>query len=195
MKHLDIFSLYFELGWQHILDLGGYDHILFVAVLCGIYTLGDWKKVLVLVTAFTLGHSVALALSVLNIFRINADLIEFLIPLSIVVTALGNILKGRQEHRFFKYAVAVFFGLIHGMGFSNYLRSLLGAESGLVLPLFGFNVGLEFGQIIIVLAVLVLAQLVIKFAKVSRRDWNMFLSSAIFGIAFIMCMERIGNIF
>ncbi len=194
MKHLDIFSLYFELGWQHILDLGGYDHILFVTVLCGIYTLADWKKVLVLVTAFTLGHSVALALSVLNIFRVNADLIEFLIPLSIVVTALGNIVKGRQEHRFFKYAVAAFFGLIHGMGFSNYLRSLLGAESGLALPLFGFNVGLEFGQVIIVLAVLLLAQLVIKFAKVSQRDWNMFLSSAIFGIAFIMCMERIGNI-
>lgn len=194
-KHLDIFSLYFELGWQHILDLGGYDHILFVTALCGIYTLNNWKKVLVLVTAFTIGHSIALALSVLNVIRINSDLIEFLIPLSIVVTALGNILGGQQEHRSFKYAVAAFFGLIHGTGFSNYLRSLLGGESDLLVPLFGFNVGLEFGQVIIVLVVLLVAQLAIKYFKVSRRDWNMFLSSAIFGIALIMCIERIGNIF
>lgn len=191
---MDIFSLYFELGWQHILDLGGYDHILFVTALCGIYTLADWKKVLILVTAFTIGHSVALALSVLNIVRIDSGLIEFLIPLSIVITALFNILKGRKESRSFKYAVAAFFGLIHGMGFSNYLRSLLGGESDLILPLFGFNVGLEFGQVIIVLVVLLLAQLAIKYFKVSRRDWNMFLSSAIFGIALIMCIERIGNI-
>jgi len=193
-KHLDIFLLYFELGWQHILDLGGYDHILFVTALCGIYTLSDWKKVLILVTAFTIGHSVALALSVLNIVRIDSDLIEFLIPLSIVITALGNILRGRKDNRSFKYAVAAFFGLIHGMGFSNYLRSLLGGESELVVPLLGFNVGLEFGQIIIVLVVLLLAQAAIKYFKVSRRDWNMFLSSAIFGIALIMCIERIGNL-
>lgn len=191
---MDIFSLYFELGWQHILDLGGYDHILFVTALCGIYTLTDWKKVLILVTAFTIGHSVALALSVLNIVRIDSALIEFLIPLSIVITALSNILRGRKENRGFKYAVAAGFGLIHGMGFSNYLRSLLGGESDLFLPLFGFNAGLEFGQVIIVLVVLLLAQLAIKYFKVSRRDWNMFLSSAIFGIALIMCIERIGNI-
>lgn len=192
--HLDIFSLYFELGWQHILDLGGYDHILFVTALCGIYTLGDWKKVLILVTAFTIGHSVALALSVLNIVRIDSGLIEFLIPLSIVITALSNILRGKKDGRSFKYAIAAFFGLIHGMGFSNYLRSLLGGESELLVPLLGFNVGLEFGQVIIVLVVLLLAQLAIKYFKVSRRDWNMFLSSAIFGIALIMCIERIGNI-
>ncbi len=191
---MDIFSLYFELGWQHILDLGGYDHILFVTALCGIYTLADWKKVLILVTAFTIGHSVALALSVLNIVRIDSGLIEFLIPLSIVITALGNILRGRNDSRSFKYAVAAFFGLIHGMGFSNYLRSLLGGESDLVVPLLSFNLGLEFGQVIIVLVVLLLAQLAIKYFKVSKRDWNMFLSSAIFGIALIMCIERVGNL-
>lgn len=191
---MDIFSLYFELGWQHILDLGGYDHILFVMALCGIYTPGDWKKVLVLVTAFTIGHSLALALSVLNIVQIDSGLIEFLIPLSIVITALSNIVRGKKEGRSFKYAVSAFFGLIHGMGFSNYLRSLLGGESDLVVPLLGFNAGLEFGQVIIVLVVLLLAQLAIKYFNVSRRDWNMFLSSAIFGIALIMCIERIGNI-
>jgi hypothetical protein len=188
---LDIFLLYFELGWQHILDLGGYDHILFVSVLCGIYLLADWQKVVILVTAFTLGHSIALALSVLDIIRVNSDLIEFLIPLSIVITALSNL---KSEKRKLKYGMAAFFGLIHGMGFSNYLRSLLGSESDLVVPLLGFNVGLEFGQLIIVLLVLILAQVSMKYFKVSKRDWNMFLSSAIFGIAFVMCLERIGNL-
>jgi hypothetical protein len=188
---LDIFLLYFELGWQHILDLGGYDHILFVSVLCGVYLLADWKKVVVLVTAFTLGHSLALALSVLNIVRVNADWIEFLIPLTIVLTAFGNI-TNRQKN--LKYGMAAFFGLIHGMGFSNYLRSLLGGEADLIMPLLGFNVGLEFGQLVIVLIVLLLAHFLIRFMKVSSRDWNLFLSSAIFGIAFIMCIERIGNI-
>lgn len=191
---MELFSLYFELGWQHILDLGGYDHILFVTALCGIYTLADWKKVLILVTAFTLGHSLALALSVLNIVRVNSDLIEFLIPLSIVVTALSNILRAKNDNRNLKYWIAAFFGLIHGMGFSNYLRSLLGNESDLVVPLLGFNVGLEFGQIVIVAIVLAIAQVVINYFKVGKRDWNLFLSSAIFGIAFIMCIERIGNI-
>lgn len=189
-----MFSLYFELGWQHILDFGGYDHILFVTALCGIYTLGDWKRVLVLVTAFTLGHSVALALSVLNIVRINADWIEFLIPLSIVITALSNIFGKESKNRNLKYLLAAFFGVIHGMGFSNYLRSLLGNESDLVVLLFGFNIGLEFGQLLIVFSVLLLAQLAIKVFRVSKRDWNMFLSSAIFGIAFVMCLERIGNL-
>jgi hypothetical protein len=189
--NLDIFLLYFELGWQHILDLGGYDHILFVSVLCGVYLLADWKKVVVLVTAFTLGHSLALALSVWNIVRVNAAWIEFLIPLSIVITAIGNI---RNSQNNLKYGMAAFFGLIHGLGFSNYLRSLLGGEADLILPLLGFNVGLEFGQLIIVLFVLLLAHFLIRFMKVSSRDWNLFLSSAIFGIAFIMCIERIGNI-
>lgn len=193
---MEIFKLYFELGWQHILDLGGYDHILFVSALCGIYILGDWKKIIILVTAFTLGHSLALALSVLQIVQVDSALIEFLIPLSIVVTCVSNILRRKSnDNGKVKYWIAAFFGLIHGMGFSNYLRSLLGNESDLFVPLFGFNLGLEFGQIIIVILVLLLAHIVIKTFKVSKRDWNLFLSSAIFGVAFIMCLERIGSIF
>lgn len=188
--------MYFELGWQHILDLGGYDHILFVSALCGIYILGDWKKIIILVTAFTLGHSLALALSVLQIVQVDSALIEFLIPLSIVVTCVSNILRRKSnDNGKVKYWIAAFFGLIHGMGFSNYLRSFLGNESDLFVPLFGFNLGLEFGQIIIVILVLLLAHIVIKTFKVSKRDWNLFLSSAIFGVAFIMCLEPIGSIF
>jgi len=187
------FPLYFELGWQHILDWKGYDHILFVMVLCGTYALAEWKKVLILVTAFTIGHSITLALSVLKIITVNTNLIEFLIPVTILLTAGANILSGKSKQKGgvqLKYILALFFGLIHGMGFSNYLNSLLGKSTNIVAELFAFNIGLEFGQIIIVIGVLMLSALLVNVFRVKKWDWNFFLSSAIFGISFIMAAER-----
>jgi len=191
------FPLYFELGWQHILDWKGYDHILFVMVLCGTYLLSDWKKVLILVTAFTIGHSITLALSVLKIIHIKTDLIEFLIPVTILITAASNILAGKSRPKGvqLKYILALFFGLIHGLGFSNYLNSLLGKSTSIVTELFAFNAGLEFGQIIIVLGILLISFILINLFKVKKWDWNFFLSSAIFGISFIMAAERWPNFF
>jgi hypothetical protein len=187
------FPLYFELGWQHILDWRGYDHILFVMVLCGSYSLTEWKKVLILVTAFTLGHSITLALSVLNLINVNSALIEFLIPVTIVITAVSNILnkKATKTGVNFKYILALFFGLIHGMGFSNYLKALLGNTSSILAELFAFNVGLEFGQILIVAGILICSYLLTSGFKVKKWDWNFFLSAAIFGISFVMVIERI----
>lgn len=186
------FSLYFELGWQHILDWRGYDHILFVTALCGIYLLNDWKKALILVTAFTIGHSVTLALSVLNLIVVPTNWIEFLIPVTIVITSFYNIVKKRTFKQNFNpnYIMALAFGLIHGLGFSNYLKSLLGTGNNVVAELFAFNIGLEFGQIIIVFSVLLLSFLLVQIIKVQKREWNLFLSSAIFGIAVIMAIER-----
>lgn len=186
------FPLYFDLGWHHILDWKGYDHILFVMVLCGTYLLSDWKKVLVLVTAFTIGHSITLALSVLKLITVKTDLIEFLIPVTILVTATSNILSGKGKPRAMtlKYILALFFGLIHGMGFSNYLNSLLGKSTNIVAELFAFNIGLEFGQVIIVIGILLVSFVLINILKVKKWDWNFFLSSAIFGISFIMAAER-----
>lgn len=186
------FSLYFSLGWQHILDWSGYDHILFVAVLCGVYLLRDWKQVLILVTAFTIGHSITLALSVFNLVRINTDLIEFLIPVTIVVTALVNILNKKYNRQliWISYSFAMFFGLIHGLGFSNFLKSVLGKEEHITTPLFAFNIGLEFGQLLIVLGILLISSLLMNFFKVPRREWNLFLSSGVFGIALVMAIER-----
>lgn len=186
------FSLYFELGWRHILDWKGYDHILFVMVLCGTYMLADWRKVLVLVTAFTIGHSITLALSVLKIIHIKTDLVEFLIPITILITATANILAGKSKPKGvqLKYVLALFFGLIHGLGFSNYLNSLLGKSTNIVAELFAFNVGLEFGQIIIVLGILLLSFILINIFKIKKWDWTFFLSSAIFGISLIMVLER-----
>ncbi len=190
------FSLYFQLGLQHICDWKGYDHILFVTVLCGIYQLHDWKKVLVLVTAFTIGHSVTLALSVFNILRINTSLIEFLIPVTIVLTALNNLGKRSipQKKISITYFFALFFGLIHGLGFSNYLKSLLGRDTNIVAELFAFNLGLECGQILIVISVLLLAFMLIRSFKIKAANWSFFLSSAIFGIALMMCVDRFQQI-
>jgi hypothetical protein len=191
------FPLYFQLGWQHILDWQGYDHILFVMVLCGTYTLPDWRKVLILVTAFTIGHSVTLALSVLSIIRINTPLTEFLIPVTILITAAANILSGKPGKKAprFKYFLALLFGLIHGMGFSNYLKALLGKSSSITAELFAFNVGLEFGQVLIVVAILITSFIVINLFKVKQWNWNLFLSSAIFGVALMMAAERVSAAF
>ncbi|MCF6405547.1 HupE/UreJ family protein [Chitinophaga filiformis] len=186
------FVMYFQMGWQHIVDWGGIDHILFIAALCAVYLLEDWKRVLVLVTAFTIGHSITLALSVTNVVFIKSSLIEFLIPVTIAITAFSNVIRkqtvpGKLQ---INYYFAGFFGLIHGMGFSGYLKSLLGTQTNIVRPLLAFNLGLEFGQILIVTGVLLLAAIVVNIRRVKRRDWSLFLSSAIFGVAFMMAAER-----
>lgn len=192
------FAMYFQLGWQHIADLEGYDHILFIAALCAVYLLRDWKKVLILVTAFTIGHSITLALSVLNFIKVPSAFIEFLIPVTIVITALTNVFRKNKDTApdkvLLSYILALFFGLIHGMGFSNYLKSLLGTGD-VLMPLFAFNVGLEFGQLLIVTAILLIAGIVVNLTNVKRRDWTMFLSSAIFGVAFLMTVERFSMLF
>ena len=115
------FIFYLKLGWEHIISLDALDHQLFVLVLVAVYSFGDWKKILVLVTAFTIGHSITLALSTLDIIRISSDWVEFLIPLTIVITAFDNIIfKGNQSKLMrINYFLALFFGLIHGVGFAN----------------------------------------------------------------------------
>src|SRR4030095_5285467 len=162
------FWLYFQLGRDHIADWKGYDHILFVTALCLRYLLKDWKKVLILVTAFTIGHSITLALSVLNYVTLSVRWVEFLIPVTIVVTALSNIWQKdfQFKSRFpLIYFFALFFGLIHGLGFSNYLKSLLGKTTNIVSELLAFNLGLEFGQILIVLVVLLISWIGITILK------------------------------
>lgn len=190
------FELYFILGKDHILDYkNGYDHILFVIALCALYQLRDWKQVLVLVTAFTIGHSVTLALSTLDIVRVKVELIEFLIPITIFITAGSNIFK--KEDTFsgravqINYFYAVFFGLIHGLGFSNYLKSILGRDKSIISQLFAFNLGLEFGQIIIVVIFLVASFILVDLFGVNRRDWKLVISSAVAGIALILIKDKI----
>ncbi|GAA0891703.1 HupE/UreJ family protein [Fulvivirga kasyanovii] len=187
------FGLYFELGIDHILDVNGYDHILFVIALCAIYILQDWKHVLILITAFTIGHSITLALATLRIVNFDSDLIEFLIPVTIFLTALSNLFKKERTIQSSKiqtnYLLALFFGLIHGLGFSNFLRSILGQEKSIVSPLLAFNIGLEVGQIIIVAVFLIISFILVDIFGVKRRDWRMVISSATAGIALMLIVE------
>ena len=189
------FKLYFILGKDHILDYAnGYDHILFVIALCALYQLRDWKKVLILVTAFTIGHSVTLALSTLDIITVRVDIIEFLIPVTIFITAASNLFKGEDtittRAMQVNYVYAAFFGLIHGLGFSNYLKSILGRDKSIVSQLLAFNLGLEFGQIIIVAIFLVACFILVDIFTVNRRDWKLVISSAVAGIAIILMKEK-----
>lgn len=189
-----MFELYFQLGLEHIADLAGYDHILFILALCGVYLLKDWRTLLVLITAFTIGHSITLALAVLDVVKISSEWIEFLIPVTIFLTASYNIITGDKQSlksmKLVKYLAALFFGLIHGLGFSNYLGSLLGKEADLLMPLFAFNIGLEAGQIFIVMIILLLSFFIVNILRVKNRDKNLVLSGAAGGISLIMLLER-----
>jgi len=188
------FRVYFEEGREHILNYQfGYDHILFVIALCALYLMREWKKVLILVTAFTIGHSVTLALAALSIIPINEKLVEFLIPITIFITAVSNFFKNEEtlDNRKIQinYAYALLFGLIHGMGFSNYFRALLGKDRSIVSQLLAFNLGLEVGQIIIVVIFLTASFILVDLFGVSRRDWKLVISSAIAGIALVLIKD------
>jgi hypothetical protein len=185
------FQLYFVLGKDHILDYkNGYDHILFVVALCALYLTREWRQVLILVTAFTLGHSITLALSTLRIISVKTELIEFLIPLTIFITAVSNLFKNENNVTGSKvqlnYIFAGFFGLIHGLGFSSYLRSILGRNESIVTQLLAFNLGLEFGQLVIVAIFMMAAFILVDLFGLNRRDWKMVISSAIAGIALVL---------
>jgi hypothetical protein len=185
------FEIYFAEGREHILNYKfGYDHILFIVALCALYHPRDWKKLLILVTAFTVGHSLTLGLSALDIIPVDEKVVEFLIPVTIFVTAVFNLFKkedsiGRSNVQV-NYVFAGVFGLIHGMGFSNYFKAILGNDRSIITQLFAFNLGLELGQIIIVVIFLTISFLSIDLFGVDRRDWKLVISSGIAGMALVL---------
>jgi hypothetical protein len=185
-------NLFFSLGWHHIISIDALDHILFVTALAAIYVFKDWKKVLVLVTAFTIGHSLTLALSVYDVIRVNDNLVEFLIPVTILITAIFNWFQKdfKPKSLQLNYFFALFFGLIHGMGFANSIRFMLAKNESIGLPLFSFNVGLEAGLILIVFIILLLSYLLITILKVPRKAWVYILSSLAIIVSLKMIFER-----
>ena len=188
------FRLYFEIGFKHIADLRGIDHILFVMALCLRYQFADWRKILILVTAFTIGHSITLALSVFNVVQYSVKWIEFLIPVTIVITAISNVFVKKFVYRSkfpAIYFFAAFFGLVHGLGFSSYLKSLLGTDKNVVWQLLAFNVGLEAGQLAIVFAVLLISFIITYVFKCNRREYILYFSGGIFAVALQMALERV----
>ncbi len=189
------FFIYLRLGFDHITDPAGYDHMLFVIALCAIYTLRQWRQVLILVTAFTIGHSITLALATLQLISYSSALIELLIPVTILIAAITNffyneprvrtrlVADTNQPGRAWRYGLALVFGLIHGMGFSSYLRSLLGREADIVQPLLAFNIGLELGQLLIVGLALCLAFVVLDVLRGNRLRWVLAVSGIVAGMA------------
>ncbi len=186
-----MFKTYLQLGFDHILDLNAYDHILFVVALCAVYMIKDWRKILVLVTAFTIGHSITLALSALKIVVFPADIIEFLIPLTIFITAVFNVSKRHDSEHMIRwnYLLALFFGWIHGLGFSNFFKSLMGKDENIIGPLFAFNIGVELGQLVIVGLTMLVGYIIVNVVGAKHREWNLFVSGAAAGIAIILMMS------
>lgn len=179
------FITHVELGFKHVLDFNGYDHILFLIVLAVIFSFSQWKKVLLMITFFTVGHTFTLGLATYQIVTIKETVIEFLIPITILITAVVNILKfsinspkRKKTNLFF----ALFFGLIHGLGFSNFLRVTLGRSENKLIPMLEFALGIELAQIVIVLSVLILGTVLIHFFRVSKRDWVVITSAIVIGI-------------
>lgn len=198
------FLTYLRLGMHHIADLRGYDHILFVAALTVAYQPAQWRRLLFLVTAFTLGHSVTLALATLDLVRVNPGAVEAAIAATIVFTSLLTIALAARSApataapvadrgQRIRYAMALGFGLIHGLGFSSFLRSLLGGEESLFLPLLSFNIGLELGQLGIVLAVLAIGVAVERVLRLERRDWVLVASGGIAAVGATVLLERLSG--
>ncbi len=187
------FIFYFQIGWHHIINWGALDHLMFIAALSAIYLLKDWKQVLILVTAFTIGHSLTLALSVFDIIRFSSKWVEFLIPCTIVITAVTNLFQKNFTKKSVRinYFLALSFGLIHGMGFANALRMMLAKDQSFGWDLLGFNLGLEAGQIMVVVILLTVASLVLGLTKLRRREWVVFVSVVVFCFSLQMALERI----
>ena len=189
--------MYGRLGFKHIIDLGGVDHIVFVLALTLRYIWSDWKKLLVLVTSFTIGHSLTLALSTLYLIDISVNWVEFLIPVTILITAVSNFwvkdFEFRQRYSM-HYGLALFFGLIHGLGFSNYLKSLLGKEASLLGPLFSFNIGLEIGQLLIVAAIIGLSYVLLAGLQLPRKIYVRYGSILAIFLSLRMILDRIGSL-
>ncbi|MEE2902655.1 MAG: HupE/UreJ family protein [Myxococcota bacterium] len=179
-------SSFFLIGWQHIVDINAYDHLLFVTTLCAAYQVMQWRQILIIVTAFTLGHSGTLVLSSLELIPTNQTLVEILVPITIMATAIVNILKPAEKPDNsdvkIKYGIALCFGLVHGLAFANNFKVIMFGES-ILWPLFLFNVGIEVGQIFIVILFMATLWIYSEFLDGDHYKWNIFMSGAGFGIA------------
>ena len=186
------FTFYFGLGWEHIVSREAADHILFIIALAATYQLNDWKKLLILITAFTAGHSLTLALSVYDVVRVKNNWVEFLIPVTIMATATFNVLQKKINPSSLRldYFLALFFGLIHGLGFANTIRFMLAKNETIGVPLLGFNLGIEFGKLLIVTLMLLCSYVFINKAGVKQQWWIRIFSAVTFSVACYMAATR-----
>lgn len=173
--------------------------MLFLLAISAIYTLKEWRQLLVLVTSFTIGHSITMALATFSIIKFDRSLIEFLVPVTILLTCLANFFKlngaAPKQHPIWSFhnLLALTFGLIHGMGLSGFLKSILRRNEDTWQQLLAFNIGIELGQLLVVSALLLLGFLMMTLFRTKKRDWIMVLSSAVAGISLILIIRN--NIF
>ncbi|MFT4153887.1 HupE/UreJ family protein [Parafilimonas sp.] len=187
------FGLYFTTGLAHILTWKALDHILFVTALCLRYQFKDYKKIFLLVTAFTIGHCTTLILSAFNVVGVKSSITEFFIALTILLTAISNVFVKdvpRQQKISFIYIMALLFGMVHGLGFAYGLKSMLGKNENIFVPLLAFNCGIEAAQILVALAVLLVSYIFVTILRVPFRYWLLFISGIIFGLSLQMAVER-----
>jgi hypothetical protein len=186
------FWLYLKLGLEHVLDWNAYDHILFIIVLCAAYTFKSWRRLLLLVTLFTLGHTISLLLANYNVVTVSSRWIEFLIPVTILIAAIFNLFTAGREKGIEKiglfYIVTVFFGLIHGFGFATYYKMINSDNE--ILPLLEFALGVEIAQIILVLLVLIAAFIFQMLFRFNKRDWVLVVSSIVIGMVIPMLINN-----
>jgi uncharacterized membrane protein len=181
-------------GIRHITDFGGYDHMVYLIALVSIFEYDEVKRVLLLATAFTVGHSVTLILAGLNLVHVDPAWIEFLIPITILITGLTNLryasrVKEPIPGHGWRYLFAIIFGLIHGLGFSSYFRMILDEGESIVSPLLLFNIGVEIGQLLIVVCFMFLAFVLQSSLKIRQRDWILFFAGLTSGIALLIAAE------
>jgi len=188
---MEDFMFWAETGFFHILDWAGYDHMLFLLSLCCVFTFKDWKW-LWLVSAFTIGHAITLFLSVLELISLDIDWVEFLIPCTILVTAMMNLLFQKQQvtSHAIQYGIALGFGLIHGLGYANYIRMILSADQQLIWGLFSFNLGLEAGQIVVVFLVLLTIWVSSRIHAKAHMRWVSMVSAFVLFFALKLAIER-----
>lgn len=186
---MDQFWFYTKQGLTHVLDLKAYDHILFLIVLTVPYVFKDWKRVLWLVTVFTIGHTFSLFLSVYDVISVNSNLVEFLIPMTILIAAIFNIFtagKGSSKEKLgLVFFITLFFGVIHGLGFSNYLK-MISSGHNKFLSLIEFAVGIEIAQVIIVFLVLIIGFIVQTIFRFNKKDWITIISAIVIGLVIPM---------
>ena len=193
---MDNLQSFFISGWEHIVDIQAYDHLLFVMTLCAAFQLTQWKQILVIITAFTIGHSGTLILSALDVIPANSKLIDTLIPFTIMITAITNVVNYDKEGKFsdtkVKYGIALIFGLIHGLAFASNFKFMLFTDD-IIMPLFLFNIGIEVGQLFIVMLFMILLWCYTKFINGAHTKWNLFVSGAGFGIAATIFLDAISG--
>jgi hypothetical protein len=172
------FMFFLKEGFYHVLDINALDHVLFFIAVSIVFTIKQWKKVLLLVSIFTVAHTITFTLSSYNIIYINKNLVEFLIPVTILITTINNSLKSIKNQKIIRvnYYFTFVFGLIHGLGFSSYFKMLIDKNDSILVPLLEFALGIELVQILIVSVIIMLNTLVINYVKIKNKHWTLFVS-------------------